>query len=33
MLSLRYAIGYIDVLHAQQLIQTIFVRFRGSDHE
>jgi hypothetical protein len=32
-LSLKYASGYIDVLHAQQLNQTIIVRFRGSDHE
>ena len=32
-LSLRYALGHIDVLHAQQLNQTIIVRFRGSDHE
>jgi hypothetical protein len=32
-LSLRYASGHIDVLHAQQLNQTIIVRFRGSDHE
>jgi hypothetical protein len=31
-LLLRYALGHIDVLHAQQLNQTIIV-YRGSDHE
>jgi hypothetical protein len=29
-LSLRYALGQIDALHAQQLNQTIIVRFRGA---